>query len=228
MSGHRNNFLLDADETVLDFVRSSRESLRFAMAALGVPYSDVQYPLYKRINDDVWAEYERGELTKGQLHVLRFSRFFGLLGVDADAKRAHELYFGKLCKTGYLLPGAEPFLRTLCGMGHVFLITNGTPQAQYGRLDALGIRGLFNGIFVSDEIGFAKPDPRFFSYVLTEVGAAAQDCVVIGDSLTSDIAGANGAGIASVWYAPSGGQPHGAQPDKIARSYADILRFLSE
>ena len=113
-------------------------------------------------------------------------------------------------------------MRELKKRGRVFLITNGTPAAQYGRLDALGIRSLFDGIFVSDEIGFAKPDPRFFGYVLSAAGAAREDCIVIGDSLTSDIAGANAAGIYSVWYAPQG-EPCGAAPDAVARSYAEVL-----
>ena len=161
----RNNFLLDADETVLDFVRSSQESLRHTMGALSLPYDGEIYRLYKQINDGVWAEYERGEITKARLHILRFSRFFERLGVTADAERANAVYFEKLCRTGFLLPGADAFLRELRARGRVFLITNGTPAAQYGRLDSLGIRGQFDGIFISDEIGFAKPDPRFFELV---------------------------------------------------------------
>ena len=224
----RNNFLLDADETVLDFVRSSQESLRHTMGALSLPYDGEIYRLYKQINDGVWAEYERGEITKARLQILRFSRFFERLGVTADAERANAVYFEKLCRTGFLLPGADAFLRELRARGRVFLITNGTPAAQYGRLDSLGIRGQFDGIFISDEIGFAKPDPRFFAHVLTAAGLTAGECLVIGDSLTSDIAGANGAGIPCIWYDPAGREPVGAMPDAAARTYDEILKIIDE
>ena len=202
----KNNILLDADQTILDFVRSSKESLAAAMREAGLPYAETDFSVYKRINDAIWREYERGEITKARLSVERFARFFAEKGIDGDP----------------LLDGAAEFLARLKERGRVFLITNGTPAAQYGRLDALGIRSLFDGIFVSDEIGFAKPDPRFFGYVLSAAGAAREDCIVIGDSLTSDIAGANAAGIYSVWYAPQG-EPCGAAPDAVARSYAEVL-----
>ena len=213
----KTDILLDADETILDFVRSSKESLSAAMREAKLPYVEADFAVYKRINDTIWREYERGMIAKPKLAVERFLRFFAEKGIDGDAALMNKLYFGSLCRTGYLLEGAEEFLRELKKRGRVFLITNGTPAAQYGRLDALGIRSLFDGIFVSDEIGFAKPDPRFFGYVLSR-----EDCIVIGDSLTSDIAGANAAGIYSVWYAPQG-EPCGAAPDAVARSYAEVL-----
>lgn len=219
----KNNFLLDADETILDFVRSSRESLCAAMCEAGLPYKEEDFAVYKAINDGVWREYEQGLLTKPRLVVERFARFFAAKGVDADPAAVNALYFARLCRTGYLLDGAEPFLRALKERGKVFLITNGTPAAQYGRLEAVGLRDSFDGIFVSDEVGYAKPDVRFFSSVLLRAGIGRDSCIVIGDSLTSDIAGANASGICSVWYAPRGTEPQGARPNAVARTYEEVL-----
>ena len=220
------DILLDADETILDFPRSSEESFRFAMRAAGIPYAEGMFKEFKKVNDGLWKEYERGEMPKSRLVVERFVRFFARRGIQADAAAVNKLYFDKLCGTGYLLAGAREFLDALKERGKVYLITNGTPPAQYGRLDSLGIRPLFDGIFVSDEIGAAKPSREFFAYVLAAVGKEAKDCVAIGDSLTSDIAGANNSGIPCIWYAPSGGKPAAAEPDYIARDYAEVLRIL--
>lgn len=220
------DFLLDADETVLDFVRSSKESLAHAMRAAGLAYDENMFDIYKRINDGVWREYEEGKLSKPALMHARFSRFFGELGVSADPDEVNALYFDKLCGTGYLLDGAGDFLRDLKERGRVFVITNGTPAAQYGRLVSLGLDGFFDGVYVSDEIGYKKPDPRFFEYLLCKEKLLRENCLVIGDSLTSDIAGANAAGIRCVWYAPSGRMPEKAKPDYIARSYREILQII--
>lgn len=223
----KNNFLLDADETILDFVRSSKKSLAVAMREAGLPYEETDFTVYKRINDGIWREYERGEIAKPKLSVERFSRFFAEKGIKGDPVQLNALYFSALSRTGYLMDGAEDFLLQLKMRGKVFLITNGTPAAQYGRLDALGIRSAFDGIFVSDEIGFAKPDPRFFEYVLQRISVSSENCVVIGDSLTSDIAGANAAGINSVWYNPCRRQlPSGVRPDAIACTYTEVLAAL--
>ena len=222
----RNNYLLDADETVLDFVRSSHESLFYAMRMLNLPCREDTFALYKAVNDGVWKEYEQGKITKKQLMKVRFVRFLERLGLQADAEKLNAVYFEKLSHTGYLLDGAMDFLRGLKKRGRVFLITNGTPAAQYGRLDSLGLRSFFDGIFVSGEIGYAKPDSRFFEYVLKNAAVGREDCVVIGDSLSSDIAGAANAGILSVWYNPTGKAAGSAKPDYTAESYADILAVL--
>lgn len=222
----RNNYLLDADETILDFVRSSRESFAWAMAEAGLEKLAADYEKFSAVNDALWKEYERGEVTKPRLVVERFSRFFAAEGAVADAAAVNQLYFGRLCSTGYLLPGAESFLQALRARGRVFLITNGTPAAQYGRLDALGIRRYFDGIFVSDEIGFAKPDLRFFEYVFAHAPADRDNSVVIGDSLTSDIAGANNAGIPSILFAPNGTLKGAEAADYVTHSYMQILETL--
>lgn len=223
-----NNFFLDADETILDFVRSSRESLAKAMIDAGLPYHDSDFIAYKKINDEIWKEYEQGKLTKAQLMEIRFVRFFRYLGVQADATAVNAQYFTALSSKGYLLDGALPFIEELKKRGKVFLITNGTPVAQYGRLDSLGIREKFDGVFVSDEIGAAKPSKKFFDYVLSVTGAAPKTCLVIGDSLSSDIAGAENAGLHSVWYNPSGMSGVGFHPTYEARSYEEILEILEK
>ena len=220
-----DNFLLDADETILDFVRSSRESFILAMGELGFAFGEREFLLFKGVNDGLWREYERGLITKPKLMKERFARLFTALGVCADAERANALYFGTLCGRGYLLPGAAEFLQALKVRGKIFLITNGTPPAQYGRLRSVGLENFFDGIFISDEIGYSKPSREFFEYVLREIGVRREDCVVIGDSLTSDIKGANNAGILSIWYNTQGRNAEGAVPDHTAKSYREILQI---
>lgn len=221
----RNNYLLDADETILDFPRSSRESLRYAMREMGLPYEDGTFSLYKEVNDGVWREYEQGILTKKQLMQVRFVRFLERSGLCADAEKLNGIYFDKLSHTGYLLDGAREFLCALKERGRIFLITNGTPAAQYGRLESVGLRDFFDGVYISDEIGYAKPDRRFFEYVLCDAGVADKDCVVIGDSLSSDIAGAVNAGLLSIWYNPSGRDAADCRADYVAESYGEVLRI---
>ena len=224
----KNKYLLDADETVLDFVRSSRESFGAAMRKFGHESAAQHYALFKEINDGLWREYERGEIRKAELVVARFSRFFARMSIEEDAAAVNREYFAKLCRTGYLLEGARSFMDELKKRGKVYLITNGTPDAQYGRLASLGLTDFFDGVFVSDEIGFAKPDARFFAYVLQHIQAEKQDCVIIGDSLTSDIKGANNAGIECVWYNVCGKEAAGAKPDHTAASYVQVLEIIDK
>ena len=93
-------------------------------------------------------------------------------------------------------------------------------------MESLKLTDFFDGIYVSDEIGYAKPDVRFFEFVLTANGVKRENCLVIGDSLTSDIKGANSSGIESIWYNPKGKKAEGACPDHTADSYCGILEII--
>ena len=73
----RNNYLLDADETILDFVRASKESLAEAMRELNIPYRDSDYAVYKRFNDAVWRR-------KGKRNIFRQNLPFGLSAGRCD------------------------------------------------------------------------------------------------------------------------------------------------
>lgn len=222
-------FLLDADETVFDFIASSKESLRYALSMFSLPYSDEIYSLFKKHNDAVWREYERGALTKAQLRVKRFECFFAEQGVIADAASVDKIYFDKLCTTGYLLDGADAFLSGLKERGEIYMITNGTTAAQEGRIGASGIGKYLDGVFISDELGVAKPHREFFDQVFSAVRKDKKRCVVIGDSLSSDILGANNAGVDSIWYNPKGQKEESfARPTFTAGGYEDILRIIDK
>lgn len=199
------------------------------MALFSLPYSDEIYSLFKKHNDAVWREYERGALTKAQLCVKRFECFFAEQGVIADAASVDKIYFDRLCTTGYLLAGAEQFLCGLKKRGEIYMITNGTTAAQEGRIGASGIGKYLDGVFISDELGVAKPHREFFDQVFSAIRKDKKQCVVIGDSLSSDILGANNACVDSIWYNPKGQKEESfARPTFTAGCYEDILSIIDQ
>ena len=199
------------------------------MALFSLPYSDKIYSLFKKHNDAVWREYERGALTKAQLRVKRFECFFAEQGVIVDAASVDKIYFDKLCTTGYLLDGAEQFLSGLKKRGEIYMITNGTTAAQEGRIGASGIGKYLDGVFISDELGVAKPHREFFDQVFSAIRKDKKQCVVIGDSLSSDILGANNACVDSIWYNPKGQKEESfARPTFTAGGYEDILSIIDQ
>ncbi|MFV9672965.1 MAG: HAD-IA family hydrolase, partial [Acidimicrobiia bacterium] len=62
----------------------------------------------------------------------------------------------------------------------------------------------FDAIVVSGEIGIAKPHTGFFDVAFERLGHPDKETtLMIGDSLTSDIAGGINYGIDTCWYAPN-------------------------
>jgi putative hydrolase of the HAD superfamily len=79
------------------------------------------------------------------------------------------------------------------------LITNGAPDIQGTKIDGSNLAGFFETIVISGDHGFGKPDRRIFQLALERLKVAPHEAVMIGDSLTRDIAGARAAGLRTVW-----------------------------
>ena len=95
-------------------------------------------------------------------------------------------------------------IEKLHGKYRQFAVTNGTFVAQERKLKKSGLGALMEDAFISDLIGFEKPSPEFFEYVLEKIGPyKKEEILIVGDSLSSDMQGGNNAGIVCCWYNPN-------------------------
>lgn len=195
--------LFDADRTLFDFDRSEKEAFKKIAPRYGVVFSEDIYLYYKRINDDFWDALERGEVTKSQMLVLRFERLLDSCGLPtAGAEGFNHEFLTALSEQCFAFDESLPLLTELKRRKkRMFLITNGVVFVQRGRLAISPLTAFFEKIFISDEIGYEKPSIEFFSAVINGIsGFDKKRAVVIGDSLTSDVKGANDAGIDCIWF----------------------------
>jgi putative hydrolase of the HAD superfamily len=84
------------------------------------------------------------------------------------------------------------------------IITNGFSEVQYIKLNNSGILHYFSGIFISEEIGYSKPNPEIFNFALEKCSALAEKSLMVGDDPHTDISGAETAGIKTCFYNPYG------------------------
>jgi putative hydrolase of the HAD superfamily len=73
-------------------------------------------------------------------------------------------------------------------------------EAVKRGLARVGADRYFSFIFSSWDIGFEKPDPRFFRYVVEELRTDPANCIMIGDNYEKDIVGAKAAGIKTILF----------------------------
>ena len=214
--------LFDADNTLYDFNASEAAALRRMFSQYGIDISLL--PIYHEENLKCWFLYEHGQMTLDTLETERFRRFLQRIGNDADPEEAGNSYSGFLAEEGIMLPGALELLGSLQGRYSLSIITNGIARIQHERFRRTDTEKYFDRIFISQEIGYAKPDRRFFGFVLRALSAEKEECLVIGDSLTSDIKGAADSGIDSVFISFSG-----KTSDEAAysvKSYAELSALL--
>lgn len=220
--------LLDADETVFDFKKSEAYSFEKTLAEFGVEFNEERLKLYSDINLYMWKALERGEVTRESLKTKRFDMFFEQVGVaNIDTKLFNERYVYYLSTCTFLLDGAYEFVEKLSKYCKLYLATNGLTIVQRGRLEKSSIKPFLNGFFISEEIGFAKPDKAYFEYILTDIKAEDKSRVIIlGDSETSDMQGGKNIGIKTCLYNPKNNEYNKALCDYSVGNYDEFFDIL--
>lgn len=200
--------LWDIDGTLLNFIKSENAAIKECFQHFGLPEcTDEMVAGYSEINEGYWKLLERGEITKPELFTRRFRDFFTKIGVYCNEAEFNSLYQQTLGKHIFPNDNGIELVRSLKGHVHQYAVTNGSAVAQERKLRVSGLDRLFDGIFISDKIGAEKPTVEFFDCVFQQIPEGRGEVIIIGDSLTSDIRGANNAGIACCWYSPEHSTP---------------------
>ncbi|MBQ8823064.1 MAG: YjjG family noncanonical pyrimidine nucleotidase [Lachnospiraceae bacterium] len=198
--------LWDADNTLLDFEYSMKKALQaafehFAMADF---LDEEKIDAYDKINNSWWKRLELGEVTKGELLNGRFVDFFAKYGIaHISPAEYREVFQVELGKHYAYIPGSKEVCERLRGKVWQYVITNGVTATQHAKLSASGFLNIMDGIFISEQIGVNKPGKGFFDAVFARIPEKdLSKILVVGDSLTSDIQGANNAGVDACWFNP--------------------------
>lgn len=195
---------LDMDGTFLDFAAAERAAFFSAMKAAGASVSEREYRIYSAINDGLWKSFERGEIQKQQIREGRFGLTFEKIGFPGDGIAVEKDYERLLGEGHDLIPHAGEVLEFLADRYPLYAVTNGFAAVQRNRLHMAGIDRYMTDLFISEEIGYQKPKKEFFDRCFARIGGdlSPSEVLLVGDSLTSDIRGANVAGLDACWFNP--------------------------
>jgi putative hydrolase of the HAD superfamily len=125
-------------------------------------------------------------------------------------------------------PNAENTLKELVKKRvKLALLTNGAGEAQQAKIQRFKLGRYFSICLIEGELGYGKPDQRFFKMALDELGVKANQAWMVGDDLERDITGAQAAEIFSVWHDyGKAGLPASStvKPDRIINNLAELLK----
>ncbi len=222
--------LLDLDDTIFDFHKAERIALEKTLKTLGLTPSPAVLSRYSEINAAQWRLLEQGKLTREEVKERRYQLLFGEFGVDVSPVTAARTYEKNLSIGHYFMDGALELLKILSRDYDLYLVSNGSTDIQRSRIGSSPIPQYFKKMFISEEIGFNKPDVRFFEAVFSEISDFQKDkAVIVGDSLSSDIRGGKNAGITTVWFCPSGAAaPADTQPDYRITKLNELPALLKQ
>ncbi len=222
------NVFLDLDDTILDFKRAEAEAIRRTFNVLGIEPSEGNIELYSRINRSCWEKLEAGIFTRDEVLHTRFDMLFEALGAEGDAHATQRIYEHELSLGAYMLGGAEQMLDELYGEYRLYMATNGITAVQTRRIADSGVGKYFDEMFVSEKIGYNKPDKKFFDCCFSKIEDFRHDeTVIVGDSLSSDIKGGINAGIRTVYFNPKHKENNtGILPNYEIHSLAELAGIL--
>jgi putative hydrolase of the HAD superfamily len=193
----------DADGTLWDFERVMREALALALDALRARLPDrtdgLTVERLAEIRDEVANEPGMQDAPLNQIRVAAFERTLELIG-HPDVTLAAEItavYRRHRFDGIRLYDDALPALDALAALTPrpvLGLVSNGNTDPE-----RCGLPGRFQFALFAHHHGVKKPDRRFFEVAVREAGCAPSAIVHIGDSLVSDVAGAQAAGIRAIW-----------------------------
>lgn len=200
---------LDLDDTILDFTTSQSSAFKRVVEAVGVTYDDAMMTHYQTYNQSLWHLVEQNRLTKAELMNTRFPSFFAEYGVAITGAETDHLFRDYLADGADLVPGAVRLLKDLKSSGRkIYAASNGIYQTQLKRLTQAGIIDYFDELFISEKLGYNKPHAGFFETVFQQLGSVNKNhSLMVGDSLSSDIKGANAVALPVCWFNPENASP---------------------
>ncbi len=240
--------LFDGDQTLWDFERVMRDALIAVAGELRTarPGAFTDALSWRDLEGDraaVGEEWEGIEYNLARLRVFGFAHTLERLraaeGGDASGDEALTLelsdsYFAHRDADPALFADTVPCLETLRGRYRLGLLSNGSRLPE-----TVGLGGVFECVVFAQDHRVAKPDKGIFEIVERQLGLDPGACVLVGDHLVNDVAGAKQAGWSAVWIDRDGdgdgvgvgvgvGERFEVRPDAIVGSLDELPAVLVE
>ena len=208
---HYSHLIFDLDHTLWDTNVNAAQSLsemyhQYNLGQYGIISEHDFIQKYVDINNRMWTEYSLGRIKKSYLRAGRFEltlKYFGIVNQELVEKLS-DFFVQNTPGKKELIPFAKDLLNHVHGKYQLAIITNGFAEAQHTKLRASSIDHFFSKIIISEEIGYHKPDPRIFLQTAELLPTPIKDCLIIGDNVETDIAGAIASGMDCAYLNPAG------------------------
>lgn len=227
--------LFDLDDTLFsttDFARRARQEAVDAMIARGLDATPEELmeelmEVVREFGSNYSSHYDKlvQRLLPHQRQMVNPA-----IVVAAGVVAYHDTKFEHLQP----FPDVEPFLEALqAAKVRTGVLTHGWTTKQSEKLIRLGLIDLFGSreIFISDQVGIAKPNPKLYQYALREMGLLPTEVMMVGDNLAHDIVPAKSIGMHTVWIrraAKPGQDEEAAAPDFVVDDFGELQTILRE
>jgi HAD superfamily hydrolase (TIGR01549 family) len=196
----------DLDDTLHDHLKPFSDSFKVIFPAYYRTISiETVYKKFRDASDFLWEIYCRNEITLAELRIQRVIYALNSFDINISIEQAQQFQERYELQLNHLelFPEVPELLTLLRNKGYLLgIITNGPTEHQLMKIELLGLKKYIprDLMFISDEVGAAKPNPAIFNAAAKKVVYSPKALLYIGDSWTNDVIGPIGAGWQSIWY----------------------------
>ncbi|WP_414840922.1 HAD family hydrolase [Enterococcus saccharolyticus] len=195
--------IFDVDDTLYDqlvpFERAIQEQLVFPAEKMEKLYLE-----FRKVSDAYFHLSESGGIAMEDMRVLRIQRACEQFDIELSHQQAlafqadYASFQGDIELTVDMKEALQFCQEENIPTG---VITNGPTAHQWKKVHQLGLMKWIpeNQIFISSQVGIAKPDVRLFRHVEQAMSLVPEETTYIGDSYANDIVGAKDAGWQAIW-----------------------------
>lgn len=192
--------LIDIDDTIFDFEKCSKNSFLKTLEKFNLKFKEEDFSYFNKVNDILWTKQKLGEINIKEVFIKRDYLMVKYFNLDIEKGLFNDLFVKFLYDEIEMVDGIEDLLLYLSDKYNIFTASNGIFKMQENRLKKSNLDKYFDNIFVSDKIGFEKPDKKFFQKIMDLTKFSNDDLIMIGDSIKSDIIGAKNSKIKSIYF----------------------------
>ncbi len=192
--------LIDIDDTIFDFEKCSKNSFLKTLEKFNLKFKEEDFSYFNKVNDILWTKQKLGEINIKEVFIKRDYLMGKYFNIDIEKGLFNDLFVKFLYDEIEMVDGIEDLLLYLSDKYKIFTASNGIYKMQENRLKKSNLDKYFDKIFVSDKIGYEKPDKRFFQKIMDITKYSNDDLIMIGDSIKSDIIGAKNSKIKSIYF----------------------------
>lgn len=192
--------LIDIDDTIFDFEKCSRNSFLKTLEKFNLKFKEEDFSYFNKVNDILWTKQKLGEINIKEVFIKRDYLMGKYFNLDIEKGLFNDLFVKFLYDEIEMVDGIENLLEYLSEKYKIFAASNGIYKMQENRLKKSNLDKYFDKIFVSEKLGYEKPDKKFFEKIMDITKFSNDDLIMIGDSIKSDIIGAKNSKIKSIYF----------------------------
>ncbi len=229
--------IFDVDDTLLDFGKAFYDAQMGMASLLGMECSGEYIKTAESCGYRAWNECGMGDVSSPVVQRDYHKLYHEYLrrqcmylcetfNSDVSEDALKECYIASVSGSRVMMePDSLEVYRRLSEKYHIVLATNGMTEMQTAR--TVDFMPYTHSLFISQSVGAIKPTGEFFGHVLERLQCEAYECMMVGDSLSGDIAGAGAAGMEVCWYNPKGKPLTGdTVPDYIIAQISELENIL--